>query len=151
MIEAMKLALEALEHAAECVQNNSCPAEMGHDWDKQIQSLRNAIAEAEKQETVNRGDAVEWLCHRCKCIHPRQRHGFIQPCPDCNEVMAPTSFNLREIDRLRVLLTTTPKHTPLTDEMTKQMKERCDSMEMRGAFADGWLSAEAAHGIKGEA
>jgi hypothetical protein len=37
---------------------------------------------------------------------------------------------------------------PLTDEMRKQMKERCDSMEMRGAFADGWLSAEAAHGIK---
>jgi hypothetical protein len=36
---------------------------------------------------------------------------------------------------------------PLTDEMRKQMKERCDSMEMRGAFADGWLSAEAAHGI----
>jgi hypothetical protein len=40
---------------------------------------------------------------------------------------------------------------PLTDEMAKQMKERCDSMEMRGAFADGWLSAEAAHGIKGKA
>ncbi len=57
MIEAMKLALEALEHAAECVQNNSCPAEMGHDWDKQIQSLRNAIAEADKQE--------RFFCERC--------------------------------------------------------------------------------------
>ena len=43
---------------------------------------------------------------------------------------------------------TTSKCKPLTDEMRKQMKERCDSMEMRGAFADGWLSAEAAHGIK---
>lgn len=36
---------------------------------------------------------------------------------------------------------------PLTDEMRNQMKDRCDSMKMRGAFADGWLSAEAAHGI----
>lgn len=36
---------------------------------------------------------------------------------------------------------------PLTNEMVKQMKERCDTMEMRGAFVDGWLSAEAAHGI----
>ena len=36
---------------------------------------------------------------------------------------------------------------PLTDEMVKRMKEVCTSMEMRGAFADGWLSAEAAHGI----
>jgi hypothetical protein len=40
---------------------------------------------------------------------------------------------------------------PLTDEMTKQMRESCDSYEMRGAFVDGWLSAEATHGIKGEA
>ena len=45
---------------------------------------------------------------------------------------------------------TQPKQFPMMDEMAKQMKERCDSMEMRGAFADGWLSAEAAHGIKGE-
>lgn len=37
---------------------------------------------------------------------------------------------------------------PLRDEMVKQMKERCDAMVKRGAFADGWLSAEAAHGIK---
>ena len=46
------------------------------------------------------------------------------------------------------LYTTPPQRKPLTDEMRKQMKERCDSMEMRGAFVDGWLSAEAAHGIK---
>ena len=37
---------------------------------------------------------------------------------------------------------------PLTGEMQKQMKDASDSMEMRGAFANGWLSAEAAHGIK---
>jgi hypothetical protein len=43
-----------------------------------------------------------------------------------------------------------PQRQPLLDEMRKQMKESCDTHEMRGAFADGWLSAEAAHGIKGE-
>jgi hypothetical protein len=48
------------------------------------------------------------------------------------------------------LYTTPPQRKPLTDEMTKQMRESCDSYEMRGAFVDGWLSAEAAHGIKGE-
>ena len=46
---------------------------------------------------------------------------------------------------------TPPQRKPLTDEMTKQMRESCDSYEMRGAFVDGWLSAEAAHGIKGAA
>jgi hypothetical protein len=47
--------------------------------------------------------------------------------------------------------TTPPQRKPLTGQMTKQMRESCDSYEMRGAFVDGWLSAEAAHGIKGEA
>ena len=48
----------------------------------------------------------------------------------------------------KLYTTPPPQRKPLTDEMRKQMKERCDSMEMRGAFADGWLSAEAAHNIK---
>jgi hypothetical protein len=37
---------------------------------------------------------------------------------------------------------------PLTEEMRKQMLEASDNYEIRGAFANGWLSAEAAHGIK---
>jgi hypothetical protein len=37
---------------------------------------------------------------------------------------------------------------PLTEEMRKQMLEASDNYEMRGAFANGWLSAEAAHNIK---
>jgi len=46
--------------------------------------------------------------------------------------------------------TTPQQRKPLRDEMLKQMKESCenDNMEMRGAFVDGWTSAEAAHGIK---
>ena len=46
------------------------------------------------------------------------------------------------------LYTAPPPRKPLTDEMRKQMKEASDSMVMRGAFANGWLSAEAAHNIK---
>lgn len=37
---------------------------------------------------------------------------------------------------------------PLTEEMRKQMLEASNNYEMRGAFANGWLSAEAAHNIK---
>ena len=52
--------------------------------------------------------------------------------------------------KLIPLYTTPPQRKPLTDEMHQQMKESCDNdnMEMRGAFIDGWTSAEAAHGIK---
>jgi hypothetical protein len=48
------------------------------------------------------------------------------------------------------LYTTPQQRNPLRDEMLNQMRESCDSdnMEMRGAFIDGWTSAEAAHGIK---
>jgi hypothetical protein len=56
--------------------------------------------------------------------------------------------NIRQHAEIERLKAAQPAPVPLTDEMRKQMKERCDSMEMRGAFADGWLSAEAAHGIK---
>ena len=64
-----------------------------------------------------------------------------------NSVNCGTVYRLPAENR-SPLYTTPQQRKPLTDEMTKQMKERCDSMEMRGAFADGWLSAEAAHGIK---
>jgi hypothetical protein len=58
----------------------------------------------------------------------------------------PTVINLPRIP----LYTTPQQRKPLRDEMLKQMRESCESnnMEMRGAFIDGWTSAEAAHGIK---
>ena len=46
------------------------------------------------------------------------------------------------------LYTTPPQRKPLTEEMRKQMLEVSDNYERRGAFANGWLSAEAAHNIK---
>jgi hypothetical protein len=43
--EALKLALEALEDAAYCVQKNYCPDKMGHDWDDTIASIKEALAQ----------------------------------------------------------------------------------------------------------
>ena len=40
----VKQALEALEGAAECVQQNYLPDKCGHDWDEQITALRAALA-----------------------------------------------------------------------------------------------------------
>jgi len=42
--EALKLALEALEDAAYCVQKNYCPDKMGHDWDDTITAIKEALA-----------------------------------------------------------------------------------------------------------
>ena len=54
------------------------------------------------------------------------------------------------INAIDVVISEIPQRKPLNDEMRKQMKKSFDSdnMEMRGAFIDGWTSAEAAHGIK---
>jgi broad specificity phosphatase PhoE len=58
-------------------------------------------------------------------------------------------------DGLHKLYATPPaaqpeQRKPLTEEMRKQMLEVSDNYERRGAFANGWLSAEAAHNIKEE-
>ena len=48
-------ALEALEDAARCVQENYLPDQCGHDWDEQITALRAALAQqAERVEPVGR-------------------------------------------------------------------------------------------------
>jgi hypothetical protein len=45
--EALKLALEALEDAAYCVQKNYFPDKMGHDWDDTIASIKKALEQPE--------------------------------------------------------------------------------------------------------
>jgi hypothetical protein len=64
--EALKLALEALEHAAYCVQNNYCPDKMGHDWDDTIASIKEALAQPE-QEPVAWEQFHEHLVERNFC------------------------------------------------------------------------------------
>ena len=56
--EALKMALEALEDAAYCVQKNYCPDKMGHDWDDTITAIKQALAQP-VQEPV--GSVVRWL------------------------------------------------------------------------------------------
>jgi hypothetical protein len=68
--EALKLALEALEHAAYCVQNNYCPDKMGHDWDDAIASIKEALAQPEQERNFcprcgkRRGGDVNYI-HTC--------------------------------------------------------------------------------------
>lgn len=42
-LQTLEMALEALEDASYCVQNNYLPDKMGHDWDEVIASLRQTI------------------------------------------------------------------------------------------------------------
>lgn len=93
-----------------CASNPDYPGRSGTNLlnaDEARQMLEHVLGPATPvQEHGISGDAVEWLCDQCNCIHPRQRHGLVQPCPDCKLAMRPTSFNLREIERLRAMLTT---------------------------------------------
>lgn len=41
-----------------------------------------------------------------------------------------------------------PKRQPMQEEMLRQMRERRIDPDRRGAFVDGWISAEQAHGIR---
>jgi hypothetical protein len=45
--KAAEMALVALKQAAECVQLNYQPDKIGHDWDEQIEALRQALAQPE--------------------------------------------------------------------------------------------------------
>ena len=56
----------------------------------------------------------------------------------------------RELARRIVALYTSP---PASKPLTQDMVESCpyDEETLRGAFFDGWLKAEDAHGIKGGA
>lgn len=56
-------ALEALEDAARCVQENYLPDQCGHDWDEQITALRAALAQqAERTPPDATAGLVDDLC-----------------------------------------------------------------------------------------
>ncbi len=77
--EALKLALEALEHAAYCVQKNYCPDKMGHDWDDTI----TAIKEVLEQPTLGYAKKIEELIQERDALRalaqPEERY-FCQRC-----------------------------------------------------------------------
>jgi hypothetical protein len=78
--EALKMALEALEDAAYCVQKNYCPDKMGHDWDDTITAIKEALAQptlgyAKKiEELIQERDALRALAQ------PVQERYFCQRC-----------------------------------------------------------------------
>jgi hypothetical protein len=118
--EAMKLALKAL---GLLVEERS--SEAMDDGYKAIKALEEAL----KQE---QGEPVAWMFE-----FPDKR-------------VAPKFDSAPHGGDWKPLYTTPQQRKPLRDEMLNQMRESCESnnMEMRGAFIDGWTSAEAAHGIK---
>jgi hypothetical protein len=69
-------------------------------WNREV-DMRIGVAVA----AYCSGDRSEWLCGRCRVIHPYQPgQRLTAPCPVCGTAMAPTSPNIREIERLRGLL-----------------------------------------------
>lgn len=73
-----------------CLGNNNYYATMAKEAAEEITKLRELT-----------GDKAECLCEGCNVIHPLQRNGIFQPCPDCGAAMFPTSYNLRLIKKLR--------------------------------------------------
>jgi len=77
--EALKLALEALEHAAYCVQKNYCPDKLGHDWDDTIAAVKEALAQPEPWCMKMNGCKTK--CEDCPDKPPEERNF----CPRCGK------------------------------------------------------------------
>ena len=95
----------------------------------------------------------------CEAVHPECRKPEQEPVAWQIDDGRATYVTDRDIDaqearaegwRVTPLTPEPTPHKPLKNEMVKRMKEIYTSTEMQGAFTDGWLSAEAAHGITGE-
>jgi hypothetical protein len=63
--------------------------------------------------------------------------------------MEPTSFNLREIERLQAMHTTPPQRQPLTDEAIQKLRHLID-WTSGWSFIDFARAIERAHGIGGD-
>jgi hypothetical protein len=129
-LEAMKMAISTLEGWANVdywVWPETAKEQAKRNTVESITALRQAIEQAEKQEPV------AWMVYTLDGT---------SVCVTDN----PSDFTPEH--HALPLYTAPPPRQPLTDEMLRQMQNHCSSsMEMRGAFVDGWLSAEAAHGI----
>ena len=163
-IEAMKQALEALELAKRSygVMLLSDPPQdawktrgVNGEIDKSITSLRQAIAEAEKQEPVVIPEgfslvAVKGFDELMLWLDRCEYKGHLENCPDLIEPYE--AFDYRTIDTRPE-----PKREPLTDEQIAPMFAKRQSQETIGEkdawylYAWGVNDGEAAHGIKGKA
>lgn len=125
MIEAMKQALHVMESVrVQVTSRERINKPYGEEWyDEAITSLRQAIAEAEKQEPV------------AYC----EIHHLPEPCVQCEKEHE--GYN-----------THPPQRKPLTDEQAMDAYfETPPFGTYKEAFIAGIRFIEAAHGIKGEA
>ena len=131
-IEAMKQALEALESCGEDEWYTEDDFGMSQTYDEKkvenaITSLRQAIAEEEKQEPV--------ACHTCKGLgRIYMGCGSWIHCDTCNTTGKAT---------------TPPKREPLTDEQIATISVECATVSPSDIYFA--RAIEAAHGIKEEA
>lgn len=79
--EVLKLALEALEDAAYCVQKNYCPDKMGHDWDDTITAIREALA----QPTLGYAKKIEELIQERDALRALAQPADRNFCPRCGK------------------------------------------------------------------
>ncbi len=86
-----------------------------------LDELRKIYAGTRIEEVIDHlerveQEQIEYLCEPCSTVHPRQETGkLLQPCPACGTAMTATSFNLREIQRLRVALELAEQDTRIVD------------------------------------
>ena len=88
-LKTLEMALEALEDASYCVQNDYLPDKMGHDWDEVIASLRQQIALEKKAENA-RELGLDYepadepvVCSYCHNSHTLGAVYFDQNCVEC--------------------------------------------------------------------
>ena len=133
--KVIELALEALEKSQQILNEYMTECVTARQANNEaITAMKELLAQPEQEPVA--WIEQEWSGSGLRHLHFERREPTVR-----DEVMNPV---------WTPLYTTPPKRKPLNDEMRKQMKESCDSdnMEMRGAFIDGWTSAEAAHNIK---
>lgn len=84
---------------------NMADAVLSHLEAKASLTLTTLVARAEQAEralAARESDSVEWWCDRENTVHPTYRPGkFTQYCPDCGDLLEPSSANLRELKHLR--------------------------------------------------
>ena len=133
--KVIELALEALEKSQQILNEYMTECVTARQANNEaITAMKELLAQPEQEPVA--WIEQEWSGSGLRHLHFERREPTVR-----DEVMNPV---------WTPLYTTPPQRKPLNDEMRKQMKESCDSdnMEMRGAFIDGWTSAEAAHNIK---
>jgi predicted RNA-binding Zn-ribbon protein involved in translation (DUF1610 family) len=96
-----------------------------------------------------RSEQAECLCTACNVIHPIQREGILQPCPDCGAAMAPTSVNLREIARLRTQLAESRDYAISEASKLRKEAERYRLLRDGDSWPAVFVSCDAPEPIRG--